>query len=134
MGFIKKIKEFATGKTEIERKREAQANKLIREKVLVAQLQEREKRAVEFARAREKFEYEKRLKAMKQPPKWFSGYESQMRSPIMGGVFSPQPPKPEIKLKKKKRTPSIDRLVYYAPQRRRRKVTQTQGPQKFQVI
>ena len=67
MGFIEKAKQIVTGKTLIERKREAAAMTEIRKKATTAQLQERQKQAIKFAQEKEKVQYERKIKQLKQP-------------------------------------------------------------------
>ena len=110
MAWIKKIKEFATGKTEIERKREAQANRLIRERAMVAQLQERERQAIQFAKQREKISYERRLKALKEPPKRFDGFGVNMGNSILGQAMV-QPSRPVVKRSPKKKSKKKSNVV-----------------------
>jgi hypothetical protein len=107
MGFIKSIKQFATGKSEIERKQEASANALIRKKVLSAQLRERERQAIKFAEERERFTYQQRLKKLKEPPKQFSSigqspFGANMGSMILGRSGDVVQ-RPQIKTKGKKK-------------------------------
>lgn len=110
MAWIKKIKEFATGKTEIERKREAQANRLIRERAMVAQLQERERQAIQFAKQREKISYDRRLKALKEPPKRFDGFGVNMGNSILGQAMV-QPSRPVVKRSPKKKSKKKSNVV-----------------------
>ena len=110
MAWIKKIKEFATGKTEIERKREAQANRLIRERAMVAQLQERERQAIQFAKQREKISYDRRLQALKEPPKRFDGFGVNMGNSILGQAMV-QPSRPVIKRSPKKKSKKKSNVV-----------------------
>lgn len=110
MAWIKKIKEFATGKTEIERKREAQANRLIRERAMVAQLQERERQAIQFAKQREKISYDRRLQALKEPPKRFDGFGVNMGNSILGQAMV-QPSRPVIKRSSKKKSKKKSNVV-----------------------
>ena len=70
MGFIERAKQFATGKTTMERKQESAAMAEIRRKALAAQLREREKQAIKFAQEREVLEYSKRRRQLTQPKKF----------------------------------------------------------------
>jgi hypothetical protein len=74
MGFIDKVKDFATGKSATERMQEAAANKLIRKDVMAAQLQTRREEAIKFAKEKEKFRYEQQTKKLRQPSNFNSGF------------------------------------------------------------
>jgi hypothetical protein len=120
MGWIKKVQEFATGKTELERKQEAAANKIIREKVMAAQLQERQRQAIKFAQERERISYEQRLKSLKQPVQrnTFGSsprFDALGSSSFGGMVFGRQSPvvsKPMIATKRKAKKKGKKRRVY----------------------
>jgi hypothetical protein len=82
MQFVSKVQQFVSGKTDIERKQEQAANEVIRKKAIVAQLKERERQAIKFGMEKEKVAYERRMKALREPPK------PMYQSPIGGGQFA----------------------------------------------
>ena len=83
MAFLEKIKRIATGKTEIERNEEAEANKIIRQKVLQAQLKEREIQNVRLAQESIRAKAEAKLKQIRNPRPAFSmGYSMNYGSPF----------------------------------------------------
>lgn len=128
MGFIEKAKQIVTGKSDIERRQEAAANRIIRQKVYAAQLKQREIEAVKFAQAREKAIYEKRTKQLTQPkPNMFGG----MGSPFGQPRFA-QPPVQVVKRVKRKvkrpksRTRTVVKYINKTPR--------AQPPQRYDVI
>jgi len=67
MAFIEKIKQIATGKTEIERKQSAAATQIIRAKARAAAFREREQQEIRLATAREKVYYDRKVAALNKP-------------------------------------------------------------------
>ena len=94
MPFIEKVKQFATGKTAIERRQEAVANQIIRQKAFASQLKERERQAVRFAAEKEKVAYDRRITALRQPPRKYD-------SPMNGGFANMFGNLPQTSAKKK---------------------------------
>ena len=72
MAFLENIKQFATGKTESERKQSATANLIIRRKARAAAFREKEKQEIRLATAREKSYYDRKVQALNKP-KQFMG-------------------------------------------------------------
>ena len=67
MAFIEKIKQLATGKTEIERKQSAAASQIIRGKARAAAFQERERQEIRLATAKEKAFYDRKIANLNRP-------------------------------------------------------------------
>jgi len=67
MAFIEKLKQIATGKTEIERKQSSAATQIIRSKARAAAFREREKQEIRYATAREKAVYDRKVAALNRP-------------------------------------------------------------------
>ena len=98
MKFVEKLKTFATGKTDIERKQEASAMRKIRKKATSAGLQERQKQAIRLATEREKIRVDRQIKAMHQPrPSIASGFN-------FGTPFGEPRQIKQVKTKPRKRT------------------------------
>ena len=57
MAFLDSLKNFASGKTEAERKQSAVANRLIRSRVRAASFREKEKQEIRLAIAKQKAYY-----------------------------------------------------------------------------
>lgn len=67
MSFVEKVKTFVSGKDALERKQEAAANKVIRQKVLAAELKERERQSIRIAQETVRVKAERRLKQIRRP-------------------------------------------------------------------
>ncbi|MFA6074079.1 MAG: hypothetical protein WC758_08230 [Candidatus Woesearchaeota archaeon] len=72
MGFKEKLKYIATGKTEEERKAEADIMSSIRKKANEARFKERELQEIEFAKKSEQIKYNRKLKELQRPKSNFS--------------------------------------------------------------
>lgn len=119
MGFLEKATTILTGKNFIERRQEAEANKIIRREALTAQLQQRKESAIAFAKEKEKFAYERKIKELRKPKPSFGGFGSY------GTPFGqPRISRPQAMPKKKK---SKSKQRYQEPQ-------STYAPPKLDLI
>ena len=126
MRFLEKVKQFATGKTELERKQEAAAMKDIRAEARAAALRERRTQAVRLATEREKAKYEQEIKKLRQPKKTWSSnmsYGSQFGQPRFQKQTQSKPQKRTIYVKKGK---------HYIKKTIKSKVPQIQKPKQAQ--
>jgi len=64
---IERIKQFVTGKTAIERKQEATAKAVIRQRVRTATLKEREAQQIKVAQERERIIAQRQIERLKKP-------------------------------------------------------------------
>ena len=115
MGFVEKVKQAVSGRTETERRQEVAAMAEIRRKALAARLRERETQAIKFAAEEERVAYDKRIKALKSKPSgsgFFSGFQRYYgtRPPQRVGISVPK----RVKRKGKKKK---HRVQYQRPQR-----------------
>ena len=136
MGFLETIKTTVTGKSQIERRQEAAANKIIRRKVIAEQLQEREKQAIRFAREKEKVIYQRKTQQLRQPPRQAPMFGQNLGFGMVSGQGQARPIRsvpinqPKYVVKKiKKRTKRTKRS---RPRPARPEIVQ--APQRFRII
>lgn len=110
MGFLEKATTFVTGKNSIERRQEAEANKIIRREAIQAQLQQRRESAIQLAKDKEKLIYERRTKALRNPKPMFSGYGSPFGERANFGQ-STRPQRVKVKKSKKGKSKVITRYI-----------------------
>jgi len=67
MAFTEKIKQFVTGKNQLERQQEAAATKQIRSEVNAATFRQKRESAIKFAQESEKLKFERKLSELKKP-------------------------------------------------------------------
>lgn len=119
MGWFKKAQEVVTGKTEAERMQIAEADKAIRKKAMDAALKERETQAIRFAQEKEKVEYEKRIKQLRQPKQGFfanvAGKEYSHYGSPFGQPRFQQPRTKIITMRKGKHGKKIKKVRYANP-------------------
>jgi len=113
MAFFEKVKQIATGKSEAERRQESAANIQIRQKVLAAELRERQKANVMLAEERIRHKAQEQLKKIRRPTGMFGS--------VPGGAYgspferSRQPIKTQIPIgmgKRRKKKKSKRRKQY----------------------
>jgi len=135
MAFIEKLKQIATGKTEIERKQSSAATQIIRAKARAAAFREREKQEIRYATAREKAVYDRKVAALNRPRPTVSaggGLNFFREQPQQS---RPQPSRTVVKYvpvkkgKRKMKKGKFRRVVI-----KQRPVQQPQQPQRFDVL
>jgi len=132
MGFIEKVKQVVTGKNEIERLQEQQANKVIRAKAISASLQERQKQAIRVAIEREKVNADNRIKKLREPRPSF--WNAQVQS-TMGLPFGSPIQQQTMSVNNKPRFYYIKKGKRYIKKRvKSNKPTQPSAPQRYDVL
>ena len=75
MAILESLKQFATGKTEVERKQSAAANLIIRRKAMAAAFEEKERQEIRLAVARQKMHYGNKIKKLNNRKSGFASVD-----------------------------------------------------------
>ncbi len=75
MAFLDSLKNFATGKTETERKQSSAAHRIIRSKARAAAFREKEKQEIRLATAKEKAYYGNKIKNISRRREGFANID-----------------------------------------------------------
>ena len=128
MAFTEKIKQFVTGKNQLERQQEAAATKQIRSEVNAATFRQKRESAIKFAQESEKLKFERKLSELKKPrPSMNSFNFISPRQTSFDSITGTQRTTPAVKSVRRKVSRGgrtvIRRRQRSSPIRRRQRVT-----------